>query len=89
MVLIAALAAVLLKQGIGWLGTWRVQASYLLPAWGCYLAIGLSGGVLAGWLIERFAPEASGSGIPQVKAALAQAPITLDLRVALVKLVRF
>lgn len=85
--LIAALAAVLLKQGIGWLGTWRVQASYFLPAWGVLPAIGLSGGVLAGWLIERFAPEASGSGIPQVKAVLAQAPIAMDLRVALVKLV--
>jgi len=85
--LVAALAAVLLKQGIGWLGTWRVQASYLLPAWGVLPSIGLGGGLLAGWLIERVAPEASGSGIPQVKAALAQAPIALDLRVAWVKLV--
>jgi len=85
--LVSALSAVLLKQGIGWLGTWRVQASYLLPAWVVLPAIGLGGGALAGWLVERLAPEASGSGIPQVKAVLARVPIALDLRVALVKLV--
>jgi chloride channel protein, CIC family len=84
--LIAALAAVLLKVGSGWLGGWRVYASYQLPAWFILPAIGLGFGFVAGWLVEQFGMEASGSGIPQVKAALALFPMALNLRVALVKL---
>ena len=83
--LVSGLAAVFLKQSIGWIGTWRVLASYELPAWFILPAIGLAGGLLSGWLIERYAPEASGSGIPQVKAVLANVGIALDLRVAIVK----
>ncbi len=84
--LVAASAAVLLKQGVLWLGSWRVRESLLLPAWVLLPAIGLMGGMLSGLLIERLAPEAAGSGIPQVKAALAYVPIALNLRVAIVKL---
>ena len=36
----------------------------------CALPI-LLGGVASGWLLERVSPEAVGSGIPKVKAALA------------------
>ena len=84
--LVSGLAAVFLKQSIGWIGTWRVSASYALPAWFILPAIGLIGGCFSGWLIERYAPEASGSGIPQVKAVLANVGIALDLRVAIVKI---
>ncbi len=84
--LVAALAAVFLKQGVGWIGTWRVHTAHLLPAWLVLPGIGLVGGLLSGWLVERVAPEASGSGIPQVKAVLARVPMALDIRVALVKL---
>jgi CIC family chloride channel protein len=84
--LVSALSAVLLKQSIGWLGSQRVQASLALPAILVLPTIGLFLGALSGWLVEYFAPEASGSGVPQIKAVLAQLPIPLDLRVALVKL---
>ena len=84
--LVAALSAVFLKVGSGWLGTWRVHSADLLPAWLALPAIGLSLGFVAGWLVQRLAPEASGSGIPQVKASLANVPITLSWRVAGVKL---
>jgi chloride channel protein, CIC family len=84
---VSGLAAVLLKQGVGWLGGWRVHFSHLYPAWLVLPAIGLLGGIISGWLIERLAPEAAGSGIPQVKAALAGVPIPLNLRVAIVKLI--
>lgn len=84
--LVSGLAAVFLKQGIGWLGGWRVYLSHQLPAWWILPGIGLLGGLLSGWLVERLAPKTSGSGIPQVKAALAAVPIPLDLRVAIVKL---
>ncbi|MFM6037749.1 MAG: chloride channel protein [Sphaerospermopsis kisseleviana] len=84
--IIAALSAVLLKQGSGWLGTWRVHSTQLLPAWLTLPLIGMSFGFLAGWLVQRLAPEAAGSGIPQVKASLANVPIKLSWRVALIKL---
>lgn len=84
--LVSGLAAVFLKQTVGWVGDWRIQTSHILPPWLVLPAIGLSGGLLAGWLVERAAPEAAGSGIPQVKAALGYVPIALDGRVALVKL---
>ncbi|BAY09057.1 chloride channel protein [Calothrix sp. NIES-2098] len=84
---VAALSAVFLKVGSGWLGTWRVHSSHILPAWLALPLVGMAFGFLAGWLVQRFAPEASGSGIPQVKATLANVPMTLSWRVAAVKLV--
>lgn len=84
--LVAALAAVLLKQGVYWLSEWRMHAASLAPAGFILPLIGLIGGCCAGLLLERFAPEATSSGVPQVKAALAYVPITLDLRVAVIKL---
>lgn len=85
--LVAALSAVLLRYGIGWLGRWRVYAAQVVPAWLVLPAIGLVGGWVSGWIVERFAPEASGSGIPGVKAALNYVPIPLELRVAVTKLI--
>ncbi|MGI8500469.1 MAG: ClC family H(+)/Cl(-) exchange transporter, partial [Hassallia sp.] len=84
---VAALSAVFLKFGAGYLGTWRVHTSHVFPAWFVLPAVGVSFGFLAGFLVERFAPEASGSGIPQVKASLANVPIKLSWRVAGVKLI--
>jgi chloride channel protein, CIC family len=84
--LVAALSAVLLKVGSGALGTWRVHTSHLLPSWIALPIVGLTFGFIAGLLVERFAPEASGSGIPQVKATLANVSTNLSWRVAFVKL---
>ncbi len=84
--IVSALAALLLKQGIGWLGGLRLQ---LASHWGG-LALPIYGGLLAalaGLLIERAAPAAAGSGIPHVKAVLANFEVPLSLRVGLVKLV--
>lgn len=85
--LVAAVAAVLLKQGVVLLGGWRVQMTSYLPTWLWLPIVGLVGGLLTGFLVERVAPEASGSGIPQIKAALAYFPIVLNLRVGLTKLI--
>lgn len=84
--LVSGLAAVILKQGGGMLGTWRIQSSQQFPAILVLPAIGLIGGCLAGLLVEYFAPEASGSGVSQVKAVLGRSSIALNLRVATVKL---
>ncbi|GAB4302258.1 MAG: chloride channel protein [Oscillatoriaceae cyanobacterium] len=84
--LIAGLAAVLLKQGGGTLGTWRIYAAQYGVTWLCLPAVGLVGGFLAGAIVEQWAPVASGSGIPHVKAVLAGVNSPLDGRVAVVKL---
>jgi CIC family chloride channel protein len=85
--LVSALSAVLLKYSIGVLGSWRIQSAQALPAFFVLPVIGLSFGLLSGLLIEYLAPEATGSGVPQIKAVLARFPMPLDLRVGLVKLV--
>ncbi len=85
--LISGLAAVLLGQGVGWLGGWRQHISHLFgPVWVLPI-IGLTGGFIAGWLVEHIAPSAAGSGMSEVKAVLAKVPMPLNLRIALVKLV--
>ena len=83
---LSALAALLVKEGVGWLGSWRLWGAEKFGAWLVLPAAGLIFGGLAGWLVEEIAPAAGGGGIPQVKAALARYPIPLSLRVALVKL---
>ncbi|WP_035799723.1 chloride channel protein [Crocosphaera chwakensis] len=84
---LSAIAALILKQGVGWLGGWRVAlanqfgAMWVLPLGGLIL------GYLSGLIIETFSPTATGGGITQVKAALARYPVPLSLRVAVVKLI--
>lgn len=84
--LVSGLAAVLLREGAGALGLWRIQLAEQPGYWWVLPIVGCAGGGLAGLLVEGLAPEAAGSGIPQVKVALANMPIRLNLRVALVKL---
>lgn len=83
--LFSAIAAVLLKQGIGWLGGWRIQTANIAGARLVLPSVGLILGTLAGVIIEVLSPSAAGGGIPQVKAALAKYPIVLNLRTAIVK----
>ncbi|MEM8829909.1 MAG: chloride channel protein, partial [Cyanobacteria bacterium P01_G01_bin.19] len=83
--LFSALAAVMLKHGIGWLGGWRIKTINITGARFVLPLIGLVCGTLAGTIIELLSPSAAGGGIPQVKAALAKYPVVLNLRTALVK----
>ncbi|NEQ99872.1 MAG: CBS domain-containing protein, partial [Cyanothece sp. SIO2G6] len=84
--IVSGLAAVFLRWGSGWLATQRINvASHPNMAWTLPL-IGLGGGWLVGLLVEWVAPSAAGSGIPQVKTALAKESVTLNLRVAIAKL---
>ena len=53
--LVAGLAGVLLKLGVGWLGSWRVATSAVIPAWILLPSVGLLGGLLTGFLVERWA----------------------------------
>ena len=83
--LFSALAAVSLKQGIGWLGGWRIQTINFAGAKLVLPIMGFVFGTLAGVAIEVLSPSAGGGGIPQVKAALAKYPIVLNLKTAIVK----
>jgi CIC family chloride channel protein len=85
--ILSAFAALLLKKGVGWLGGWRIQVAHQYPAWLVLPAIGLTFGLLAGWLLQTYSPASSGGGIPQVKAALARYPIPLSLKVAIFKII--
>jgi chloride channel protein, CIC family len=83
--LLSGLAALLLKHGVGFFGSYRLELARL---WGGHLAlplVGLGLGFLGGFVIETLSPAAAGGGIPQVKAALGRYPIKLNLRVAIVK----
>jgi CIC family chloride channel protein len=85
--LVAGLAAFFLKWGSAVVGTWRVQmASGSWPPWLVLPVVGLAGCAIAGWLVQRFAPEAAGSGIPQVKAALGGRPMVAALGLAITKM---
>ncbi|NET11149.1 MAG: ClC family H(+)/Cl(-) exchange transporter [Symploca sp. SIO2B6] len=83
---VSGLAAVFLKGGASWLANQRIAlASHDGMVWTLPL-VGLVGGWLVGLLVERVAPSAAGSGIPQVKTALAKGSVVLNLRVAIAKL---
>lgn len=79
-------AAVALSMGVDALGTLRVSLSDKYNPLIVLPAFGLIGGTIAGLLVQRVAPEASGSGIPQVRAALDRVKMPLDWRIAIVKL---
>jgi len=84
---VAGASAVALSLGVDALGTWRVELSTKYNAMIVLPLFGLVGGTIAGLLVQRVAPQASGSGIPQVRAALDRLKMPLDWRIAVVKLV--
>lgn len=84
---VSGLSAVLLKSSVSYLGGWRIQLTQQFPPLLALPIVGLIFGFTSGFLIERFAPEATGGGIAQVKSALAGIPVALNWRVAVVKLV--
>ncbi len=68
--LVASLAAVAFQLAI----TWIYRRLYMVPSAGAFwhfvwfsLAVVMVSSLAVGWLLNSFCPEASGSGIPQVK----------------------
>ncbi|MGD1703702.1 chloride channel protein [Dapis sp. BLCC M229] len=82
----SGLAAVTLKEGVGWLGSLRIAASLKFPPWLLLPIFGLIGGFITGVLVKLLAPETGGSGVPQVKAALAGMRVPLNYQIAIVKM---
>lgn len=71
----AGLAAVAFESGSSSIFQYSIQKASHLPFWlFALIAICLTtgGALLAGWLMYLYAPDAPGSGIPQVKSAYAQ-----------------
>lgn len=83
--ILSALAALLLKSGVNWLGSLRLVAAQHFGSGVVLPLAGLFMGMLAGWLIDQFAPTAAGGGVPQVKAVLAGYPLACSWRVAFIK----
>ncbi|ERN42536.1 chloride channel protein EriC [Rubidibacter lacunae KORDI 51-2] len=82
--IVSAVAALALKEGVDLLSTYRIQAAVRFG----WIALPLAGamlGFLAGVIVENLAPQATGGGIPQVKAILAQFPLPMGLGEAVVK----
>ncbi|MGH7995782.1 MAG: H(+)/Cl(-) exchange transporter ClcA [Opitutaceae bacterium] len=73
--LIAAVFRIALRE----MEDWRIHIGARWPGFTGFaiaMAVGTLGGAAAVWLVARFAPEASGSGIPQLKAVvLGSAPL--------------
>lgn len=84
--ILSAIAALILKQGVGGLGGWRVQLASQYSSWLILPLSGLMFGWLAGWIIQTLSPTAARGGISQVKAALARYNVPLSWDVALVKM---
>lgn len=81
-----AICAVLLRLGVGWLGAVRIHLSEQFPTFVVLPLFGLIGGAICGAIIQKVAPEITGSGIPQVKAVLSGHEMSMSWRVAGAKL---
>lgn len=85
--LAAGLSALALENGVYWLGQYRSYLCTLSDPMLVLPAMGLVGGLISGFLVQKFSPTAYGSGIPQVRAFILGAKLPLDLGVAVVKLI--
>ena len=85
--LVAGLGALGLEFAALGLSRLRLWASSEYPAWIVLPLCGLLGGLISGFLVQKYSPTAYGSGIPQVRAFLLGARQPLDLKLAFVKLI--
>ncbi|MEO6054441.1 MAG: chloride channel protein [Chthoniobacterales bacterium] len=88
--LASGLAAVAFQMSADWITTHLLLAKVGGSFWGFALTsfpIMIGGALIAGILMHRYAPEASGSGIPQVKAAYHQNKTIFSWNVLWVKFV--
>ncbi|MFI5344638.1 MAG: chloride channel protein, partial [Chlamydiales bacterium] len=84
----AGCLAVGFRYGAGWVMQFGLVAASPLPFWQFALmafSLTTGGALVTGWLMERFAPDAPGSGIPQVKDAYAHKRFDFSWNLLLVK----
>ena len=71
--LVAGLISSAFREALQWLEVHRIGWLHRLPpaeALSAALILGAGGGGVGLWLVRRFAPEASGSGIPHIKSVI-------------------
>lgn len=74
----AGSAATVLTQAVAWLGEQRLHFASQYGSWIVLPLVGGIAGLIGGFIVTKF-PNASGSGIPQVKASLVAQPISSPL----------
>ena len=83
--------AVAFQSAVTWISALQdiILSSDLSPTTSTLVILGMcvTGGGIAGLLAQRIAPEAGGSGIPHVKAALAHSTSIRGLRIIFVKFI--
>lgn len=86
----AGMVAVAFAASAGWIETHFLFASAKHPP-GIFAAsafgLMVGGALVAGWLMHRYAPDAAGSGIPQVKAAYHRDELEFTWKLVLVKFI--
>jgi len=82
----AALTGILFKTGIQSLEHYRSDLLSYMPRWIVLPILGALGGLIAGSLIQNFAPAAKGAGVSHIIAFLRHKPVPMGLRVGIVKL---
>ena len=82
----AALTGILFKTGIHALENYRTILLLYIPRWIVLPILGAIGGLIAGSLIQNFAPAAKGAGVSHIIAFLRHKPVLMGLRVGVVKL---
>jgi CIC family chloride channel protein len=86
--LVAGFVAVGFATGARWLQAHTLERALHQPPWvfavGATLLVG-AGALVAGFLMRWFAPDAAGSGIPQVKAAYQRRELDFTWRLIFVK----
>jgi len=82
----AALTGILFKTGIHALENYRSNLLRYIPRWIVLPILGALGGLIAGSLIQNFAPAAKGAGVSHIIAFLRHKPVPMGLRVGIIKL---
>jgi CIC family chloride channel protein len=90
---LAALAAIVFREGIDWTAQWIFGIRQIpfwegldqVPLWKLFL-IPMTFNALGFWLTKRFAPEAQGHGVPEVMEAVATKRGEIRPRVSIVKM---
>src|ERR1700734_3265663 len=71
--LVAGFFASVFRIALQWAEIHRIHCLQRNPGWeglGLALGFGAVGGGIGVWLVRRFAPEAAGSGIPDLKSVV-------------------
>ena len=82
----AALTGILFKTGIHALEDYRSNLLGSMPRWIVLPILGALGGLISGWLIQKFSPSAKGAGVSHIIAFLRHKPVHMGLRVGIIKL---